>query len=87
MLSTSASRPRAPRAGLLGRAAVGFDESSQTEEAGTSPGIELGLYQDQLAFKLKVVLMKKQVLFFKLALPWLVELGVFTERPICQGES
>lgn len=46
--------PRAPRVGLLGKAAVWDVMSHQTKEAGTSRVLSPGLCWDRLASKLKV---------------------------------
>lgn len=57
---------------------LGCDESSLTEEAGTSLGVEPRTMSGSACLQTKSLeLMRKQMLLLKGALPWLRELGVF----------
>lgn len=83
MLSTSASQGGASWKGSC----LGCDESSQTEKAGTSLGVELLALPGSACLQPRSSeVMKKQALLLKGTLPWLVELSIFTERPLRRWE-
>lgn len=83
MLSTSASQGGASWKGSC----LGCDESSQTEKAGTSLGVELLALPEAACLQPRSSeVMKKPALLLKGTLPWLVELSIFTERPLRRWE-
>lgn len=71
MLSTSASQGGASWKGSC----LGCDESSQTEEAGASLGVEPLVVPGSACLQTRnIEVMKKQAFLLKGTLPWLVEL-------------